>query len=151
MFPQRWMRHELIWRWLSSALSVCGHVFGGGVALETDYAERVGSYAFKASLLLLASLKSPTLPLNHNAFIWHKTLKLLFCWQQNYKLFFYKFMLHFKMHEWPNPTALAEMEFVHSWFYCEPIRDCTFYVGKYINLYKKHILSVHSSIVRPVL
>ncbi len=30
--------------------AVCGHVFGGGVALETDYAERVGSYAFKASL-----------------------------------------------------------------------------------------------------
>ncbi len=37
--------------------------FGGGVALETDFAERVGSYAFKASLLLLTPPKSPTLPL----------------------------------------------------------------------------------------
>ncbi len=78
MFPERWMRHELIWqpwRWLASVLSVCDHVFGGGMALETDYAERVKAYAFKASLLFLASPKSSTLPLNHNAFIWHKTLK----------------------------------------------------------------------------
>ncbi len=37
--------------------------FGGGVALETDSSGRVGSYAFKASLLLLAPPKSPTLPL----------------------------------------------------------------------------------------
>ncbi len=34
--------------------SACGVMcFGGGVALESDYAERVGSYAVKASLLLL--------------------------------------------------------------------------------------------------
>ncbi len=35
------------------------------MALETDFAGRVGSYAFKASLLLLASPKLPTLPLIH--------------------------------------------------------------------------------------
>ncbi len=38
------------------------------MALETDYAERVSSYAFNASLLLLASPKSATLPLNHSVF-----------------------------------------------------------------------------------
>ncbi len=37
--------------------------FEGGVALESDYARRVGSYAFKARLLLLTTLKSPTVPL----------------------------------------------------------------------------------------
>ncbi len=38
--------------------------FGGGVALESDFAGRVGSYAFKASLLLLAFPKSPAVPLS---------------------------------------------------------------------------------------
>ncbi len=38
------------------------------MALETDFAERVRSYAFNASLLLLASPKSATLLLIHNAF-----------------------------------------------------------------------------------
>ncbi len=39
MFSHRWMRHEVIWqccRWLASALPVRSHVFGGGVALESD-------------------------------------------------------------------------------------------------------------------
>ncbi len=35
------------------------------MALETDFAGRVGSYAFKASLLLLASPKSPTQPITY--------------------------------------------------------------------------------------
>ncbi len=73
MFSHRWMRHEVIWQhwrhlssrhWLASDLPVHIHVFWGGVAFESDYAGRVVSYAFKASLLLLASLKSPTLVLN---------------------------------------------------------------------------------------
>ncbi len=36
------------------------------MALESDYAERVGSCAFKAILPSLASPKSPTLPLSYD-------------------------------------------------------------------------------------
>ncbi len=49
--------------WLASGLPVCGHVFWRRRGFGEWFAGRVGSYAFKASLLLLASLKLPTLPL----------------------------------------------------------------------------------------
>ncbi len=39
------------------------------MALESDYAGKVRSYAFKASLLMLASPKSPTLPYPTNVLL----------------------------------------------------------------------------------
>ncbi len=57
-------------RWLASGLPVAFMCFGGGVALERDYAGRVGSYDIKSSLLLLASLKLPTLHLTIYTYIY---------------------------------------------------------------------------------
>ncbi len=51
--------------WLDSGLSVRGHVFWRRRVFREWFAGRVGSNAFKASLLLLASQKSPTLLLTH--------------------------------------------------------------------------------------
>ncbi len=63
----RWMRPEVIrqhWRRLSSCRRLaCGHVIRRRRGFGQWFAGRVGSYAFKASLLLLTSPKSPTLPL----------------------------------------------------------------------------------------
>ncbi len=50
-------------RWLAFICLCVFMCFGGDIALKSDFGGRVGSYAIKASLILLASPKSPTLPL----------------------------------------------------------------------------------------
>ncbi len=58
-FSHRWMRHEVIWhRYIQSIQYICSMIMQGRWDL-----------AFKASLLLLAFLKSPTLPLKLNKWI----------------------------------------------------------------------------------
>ncbi len=53
-------RHLSLCGWVAGGAFMC---FGGGMALESDWHSFVGSYAFKASLLLLTSLKLSTLHL----------------------------------------------------------------------------------------
>ncbi len=72
---QRWLS---LCRWLVSGLPVCVHVFWRSVALESDYAGRVGSCAFKAILISLASPKSPTLPLSCDD--WHGEINTATFW-----------------------------------------------------------------------
>jgi len=49
-----------------SLVTLCTHVFWRKRGFGEHFEARVGSYAFKASLRLLASPKLPTLALNEN-------------------------------------------------------------------------------------